>query len=270
MRVVTPMPAAARGVTFTSFDSEMTVPLHSPAAEARKLKNMMPGAVAEVLARDPRLIIPVGTCEQHGPHLPLGCATIIAERLADDLSATYGVLRAPTVEYGVNVDTVREAPGNACVRRKTLHRFLNDLLASWEGCGVKEFILITAHDYDPHQDALSTVITRGARVRVVDLYAIPLGDLLEGQAEHMHGGEADTSIMLYIAPELVRMEWAQDWMVSRESLRRYRRGHLRVPRESAGSIGRPTLATAAKGRAMYDRIRQRVSERIFLTPAVDA
>jgi creatinine amidohydrolase/Fe(II)-dependent formamide hydrolase-like protein len=37
-----------------------------------------------------------------------------------------------------------------------------------------------------------------------------------------------------------------------------------------GSIGRPTLATAAKGRAMYERIRQRVSERIFLTPAPDA
>jgi creatinine amidohydrolase len=248
----------------------MTVPLHSPATETRQLKFMLPGAVAEVLARDPRLIIPVGTCEQHGPHLPLGCATIIAERLSDDLSATYGVLRAPTVEYGVNVDTAREAPGNACVRRKTLHRFLNDLLASWEGCGVKEFILITAHDYDPHQDALSTVFTREARVRVVDLYAIPLDDLLEGQTEHMHGDEADTSVMLYLAPELVRMEWAQDWMVSRESLRRYRRGHLRVPKESAGSIGRPTLATAAKGRAMYERIRQRVSERIFLTPALDA
>ena len=248
----------------------MTAPLHAPAAEARKLKYMMPGAVAEVLARDPRLIIPVGTCEQHGPHLPLGCATIIAERLSDDLSSTYGVLRAPTVEYGVNVDTAREAPGNSCVRRKTLHRFLNDLLASWEGCGVREFILITAHDHDPHQDALSTVITREARVRVVDLYAIRLDDLLEGQSEHMHGDEADTSLMLYLAPELVRMEWAQDSMVSRETLRRYRRGHLRVPKESAGSIGRPTLATAAKGRAMYERIRQRVSERIFLTPALDA
>ncbi|HXT47745.1 MAG TPA: creatininase family protein [Gemmatimonadaceae bacterium] len=248
----------------------MTVPLQSPVAEARKLKTMLPGAVAEVLARDPRLIIPVGTCEQHGPHLPLGTATIIAERLCDDLSAAYGVLCAPTVEYGVNVDTAREAPGNSCVRRKTLHRFLNDLLASWEAGGVKEFILITAHDHDPHQDALSTVITREARVRVVDLYAIRLDDLLEGQSEHMHGDEADTSLMLHLAPELVRMEWAQDSMVSHETLRRYRRGHLRVPRESAGSIGRPTLATAAKGRAMYERIRQRVSERIFLTPAPDA
>ena len=247
----------------------MTVPLHPPTIGARLLKYTAPGAVAEILARDPRLIIPVGTCEQHGPHLPLGCATIIAEALCDDLSAKYKVLRAPTVEYGVNVESARKAVGNSSMRRKTLHRMLNDLLASWEGCGFREFILITAHDHDPHQDALSTVVTREARVRVVDLYAIPLGDLLEGQTEHMHGDEADTSLMLYLAPELVRMDWAQDYMLTREQLRRYRRGHVRVPKESAGSIGRPSLATAEKGRAMYERIRQRISERIFLTPALD-
>jgi len=264
------VPGAARGVTSTSFWFEMTAPVHAPATEARLLKYTAPGVVAEILARDPRLIIPVGTCEQHGPHLPLGCATIIAERLSDDLSAAYGVLCAPTVEYGVNVESAREAVGNSSMRRKTLHRLLNDLLASWEGCGFREFILITAHDHDPHQDALSTVVTREARVRVVDLYAIRLDDLLEGQTEHMHGDEADTSLMLYLAPELVRMEWAQDYMMSREQLRRYRRGYLRVPKESTGSMGRPSLATPEKGRAMYERIRQRVSERIFLTPALDA
>ena len=79
---MTPVRGAARGVTFTSFRSEMTrFPSIAPATGARLLKYTAPGAVAEILARDPRLIIPVGTCEQHGPHLPLGCATIIAEAL---------------------------------------------------------------------------------------------------------------------------------------------------------------------------------------------
>ncbi len=247
----------------------MTAPLHQPAESPCRLNEMAPGAVAETIARDPRLIIPVGTCEQHGPHLPLGCATIIAASLADDLSSTFAVLRAPTIEYGVNVKTERRAPGNATMRKKTLHRMLNDLLASWESSGFREFILLTAHDHDPHQEALATVITRVARVRLVDIYDIRIDDLLEGQSEHMHGGEADTSLLLYLAPQLVRMEWAQDYMMSRESLRRYRRGALRVPQESAGSIGRPTLATAAKGQAIYERIRQRVSERIFLAPALE-
>jgi len=59
-------------------------------------------------------------------------------------------------------------------------------------------------------------------------------------------------------------------MIARRKLRRYRRGNLKVPATSAGSIGRPTLASAEKGRAIYERVRQRVGERIFLVPAPDA
>ena len=53
---------------------------------------MRPAEIATLIDRDPRLIIPVGTCEQHGPHMPLGCDTIIVERLAADLSAEFAVL----------------------------------------------------------------------------------------------------------------------------------------------------------------------------------
>jgi creatinine amidohydrolase len=233
----------------------------------RRVKELLPMQIESILTDDPRLIIPVGTCEQHGPHLPLGCDTIIVERLADDLSAEYGVLRAPTVEYGVNVDTERGFVGNASVRKKTLHRMLNDLLSSWEMSGIKEFVLLTAHGHDPHQEALATVITAGARVRVVDIFALKLSDLLEGQSEAMHGDEVDTSLLLYICPDMVHKELAQDYMMSREQLRRYRRGSLKVPSGSAGSLGRPSLASAEKGRALYERIRSRISDRIFLAPA---
>src|ERR1700682_2695552 len=181
-----------------------------------RLKEMTPGSVGACLRQRPPLIVPVGTTEQHGPHLPLGCDTIIVERLADDLSAEFGVLRAPTVEYGVNVDTERGFTGNASLRKKTLHRMLNDLLDSWEATGVREFILVTAHGHDPHQEALATVITTAARVRVVDIFGVNLSDLLEGQREAMHGDEVDTSIMLFLRPELVNLDLAQDYMMSRE------------------------------------------------------
>ena len=62
------------------------------------------------------------------------------------------------------------------------------------------------------------------------------------------------------------MELAQDYMMSREELRRYRRGWLRVPRASPGSIGRPTLASAEKGRALYERIYGRIRDRVFVAP----
>ena len=201
--------------------------------------------------------------------MPLGCDTIIVERLADDLSAEFGVLRAPTMEYGVNVVTERLFAGNASLRRKTLHRALNDLIDTWESSGVSEFILLTAHEHDPHLEAISTIITRGARVRVVDIFGMKFGDLLEGQTEPMHGDEVDTSLMLHIAPELVDMELAQEYMMSRDELRRYRRGWLRIPEVSPGSIGRPRLASAEKGRLLYERIHERVREKIFLSVPVE-
>jgi len=251
----------------------MTQPL--PALNARptrgplRLKELRPNQVAEALAHDPRLIVPVGTCEQHGPHMPLGCDTIIVEHFADDLSAEFGVLRAPSLEYGVNVDTERGFPGNASLRRKTLHRMLNDLIDSWEATGIQEFVLLTAHEHDPHLEALSTVVTSGARVRVVDIFEVDFSDLLDAQTEPMHGDEVDTSLLLYLAPELVAADLAQDYMMSRDELRRYRRGWLRVPKGSPGSIGRPSLASAAKGEQIYQRIREQIRERIFLAAPVE-
>jgi creatinine amidohydrolase len=236
----------------------------------RYLKEMRPLDIAAHLERDCWLIIPVGTCEQHGPHLPLGVDTIIVERFARDLSAEFDVLLAPTVEYGVNAETERGFAGNASLTRKTLHRALNDLLDTWEATGVGEFILLTVHEHDPHLEALSTVVTNGARVRVVDMFGLNFEDLLDGQAEPMHGDEVDTSLLLYIAPDLVNLDLAQDYMMSRNELRRYRRGWLRVPKSGPGSIGRPSFATAEKGRALYDRIYSRVRERIFVAPPPDA
>ncbi|MDQ6718013.1 MAG: creatininase family protein [Gemmatimonadota bacterium] len=248
-------------------NDKMTVPSTASSPRPLRVKELGPAEINAAMSNDPRLILPVGTCEQHGPHLPLGCDTIIVEHLCDDLSAEYGVLRAPTVEYGVNVDTERGFPGNASLRKKTLHRMLNDLLTSWEETGVKEFVLITAHGHDQHQEALATVTTVQARVRVVDIFGVNLADLLEGQTEAMHGDEVDTSLMLYLAPQLVHQELAQDYMMSREMLRRYRRGSLKVPSGSAGSIGRPSLASAEKGKLLYERIRSKISDRIFLAPA---
>jgi creatinine amidohydrolase len=257
---------AAIAHQFHRTGNEMSQP-PSKGATARRIKHMRPGDIAALLERDPRLILPVGTCEQHGPHLPLGSDTMIVDRLSSDLSAEFGILLAPTVEYGVNVVTEKGFAGNASLRKKTLHRMLNDLLDTWEATGVREFILLTAHEHDPHLEAMSTVITSGARVRVVDIFGIDFGDLLEGQSEPMHGDEVDTSLLLYIAPELVDMSLAQDYMMSREEVRRYRRGWLKVPRASAGSIGRPSFASPEKGRAIYERIYSKIRDRVFTSPA---
>ena len=233
----------------------MSGPLH--------LKLLVPEEIRAHLTRDPRLLIPVGTCEQHGPHLPLGCDTLIVERLADDLSAEFQLLRAPTVEYGVNTATRRPYPGNATVRRKTLHRWMNDLLGSWEETGVEQFIILTAHGHDPHQEALSTLRTNRARVFTVDVFALDLSDQLLDPDSPMHGGELDTSLLLYLAPSLVRMELAQDFLPPGNTARHVRGLTKPLPALSPGSLGRPTLASADKGERVYKIIRERVASRVL-------
>jgi creatinine amidohydrolase len=231
------------------------------------LKHLVPDEVRFILERDARLLVPVGTCEQHGPHLPLGCDTIIVEHLADDLSAELEILRAPTVEYGVNSATTRPFPGNASVRRKTLHRWMNDLLGSWEQAGVDTFIILTAHGHDPHQEALSTLRTRRARIFTVDVFDLDFGGQLEDSDGPMHGSELDTSLLLFLAPELVHMERAQDFVLSERERTRYVRSRLRaVPKHSPGSLGRPTLATRATGERLYKMIRERIATRVLGVP----
>ena len=217
----------------------MSGPLH--------LKTLVPGDVSRALERDPRLLVPVGTCEQHGPHLPFGCDTMIVERLADDLSADFQILRAPTVEYGVNTLNRDQLPGDAAVRRKTLHRWMNELLGSWEQAGVDAFIILTAHGYDPHQEALSTLRTRRARVLTVDVFALDFTGRLEDPQGPFHGSELDTSLLLYVAPEVVRMELVPQAEV--------------VSAQPAAALS-GSLATMAKGERLYKMIYQRIASQV--------
>ena len=247
----------------------MSDALRAVASAPRRLKEMNPAEVAALLAEDPRLIVPVGSCEPHGPHLPVGAPTLIVERLADDLSADFGVLRAPAIEFGVSRGAPAPEPGDCSVQRKTLHRLLNDLLAGWETAGISEFILLSANDHIHHQEALLTVVTRTARVRVADIWSVPIADLLSADTTGLPGGEAETSLLLHLAPGLVRVDLAADHPLDAEQVRRYRAGRLRVT-EGNGAFGSPRAASAPTGRAVYERLRAAIGKRIFLSLPRDA
>jgi creatinine amidohydrolase len=92
----------------------------------------------------------------------------------------------------------------------------------------------------------------------VDIFSLDFGSLLERPAP-IQGGELDTSLMLFLAPHLVRMDLAQDFALTPSMLARYKPGHTRqLPAGSPGSVGFPSLASAQKGERLYRFILERV------------
>ncbi|MDH5588890.1 MAG: creatininase family protein [Gemmatimonadota bacterium] len=210
--------------------------------------------VQRIIARDPRLLLPVGALEQHGPHLPLGTNTLISKHVCAALSRRLGILRAPTFAYGVTASQASYA-GTAGLRRKTFHRSVNELLARWEDHGISEFIIVSAHRYEPHLEAVLMALTASSATTVYDLFQIDVHDLLEGDPEREHAGELETSLLLHLAPHLVGDASASDFVVEGRRLRTYIRRRMPAPPlESRGVLGRPSLASAAKGAALFARL----------------
>ena len=222
--------------------------------------------VGDVLVKEPRLILPVGALEQHGPHLPLGANTFVAHRVSAELSEKLGILRAPTFSYGV---TATSGPFGAAagLRRKTVHRAINELLARWEDQGVVEFVIVSAHRHEPHLEALLMALTATSTTTVYDLYQIDVSDLVTADPEEEHGGELETSLMLHLAPERVRAEEIRDFGTRERSARSYIRGRVPTPPPgSHGAVGRAHLASAEKGRAIFGRYVETLSSALRSTP----
>lgn len=220
--------------------------------------------VEEELGRDPRLLFAVGSLEQHGPHLPLGANLLIAQRVVETLSRKQRILRAPPLPYAVGLPGGARFAGAAGLRRKTLHKAVNELLAAWEDQGVRELIMVTAHRYEPHLDALLMAMTADARTTVLNLRSIDVGDLLDGDPDTEHGGELETSLLLHMAPERVRRDRIRDFVTDPATVRRYVRGRTPTPPpDSRGCVGRPSRATAEKGRRVFLRYVDVLSRRVL-------
>jgi creatinine amidohydrolase/Fe(II)-dependent formamide hydrolase-like protein len=141
---------------------------------------------------------------------------------------------------------------------------MNELIESWEeGAGVREFMILTAQASEAHLEALSTIRTDEATVQVIDVFDLDFGPLLDQPGAPIQGGELDTSLLLYLAPELVRMDLALDFTLTPKMLARYRPGHSRrLPEGSPGSVGYPSLASAQKGEVLYKFILDRISSHL--------
>jgi creatinine amidohydrolase len=113
---------------------------------------------------------------------------------------------------------------------------------------------------------MATVTGSQARVRAIELLNIDVSAFLTGVAGPEHGGEILTSLMLHLYPERVRMERAIDHVPTDRVVSTLRRTP-RIPAASPGVLGSPTLATAEKGRLLYEYIHEKIRTRVFVDPS---
>lgn len=206
------------------------------------------------------VLLPLGATEQHGPHLPLGTDTVRAVALAEGLANVVpGILVAPALPIGCS-DEHSGFAGLLGLDHATLAQVIVDCGWRMAGWGVKRLVLLSAHGGNGQAVELACTQLKGrakglevlvlaASATLTDtLSTVAAADGITADAVGLHAGEGETSEMLQLCPELVRMDravagYSGSMLTVIPQLRQF--GVREVSR--IGTLGDPRQASASRG-----------------------
>jgi creatinine amidohydrolase len=209
----------------------------------------MPEFVAG-LEKTRTVYIPIGSTEEHGPHLPLSTDTLQAVSVGRRLAERRCIFVSPAIPYGVCRSTCCH-PGTLSITTQTLKALVRDVVVSLYRHGLRNFILLTGHAGGTHSAALidagEELLDRFNDIKIAVLTEYQLAaeegrGLIETEGDS-HAGEIETSRMLHSHPHLVRGDAAREFP-------RFPKGILvRDKRKfwQGGVWGDPGKASAEKG-----------------------
>jgi len=226
----------------------------------------------DLAKRDAVVIVPVGSTEQHGPHLPTQVDALLAgevsrraaRRVIGGHHGNMPVVVAPTVWSGL-AEHHMSLGGTLSLDLATFHALLRCIVRSITRHGFKRILLLNGHG--GNIAALTAIVNDfaiefSAPIATTSywlLAADAFGKILEKQSNVRHACEAETSMLLAIVPDLVDMGRAQDAVgptgrelkevIGTDAAVRYRSFKSRT---SHGAIGDPRAATAEKGERLLD------------------
>jgi creatinine amidohydrolase len=227
----------------------------------------------EARARRPIVLIPIGSTEAHGPHLPLATDAILSEELARRsavaLEQSGGeVLIAPTLSYALT-DYAGEFTGTISVAAETAARLVSDICCSLLGQGFDRVCLINSHLEPAHvaslRDACARVTERTSRTvafpdQTERRWARTLTE--EYKRGACHAGSYETSLVLAVRPELVRDDVRARLGALPIDLAKAMKAGVRTFGEAGASqayFGDPAAATRAEGEDIYARLVEMVT-----------
>jgi creatinine amidohydrolase len=157
-------------------------------------------------------ILPVGSTEQHGPHLGLEVDTASATMVAHAVSAATRVPVLPALAYGCSLGHSRRWPGTLALSPKTLIDLVVDIGGWAIEAGFRRLLLLNGHvtNFAPLRCALEVLRSRHdqAMVAVLNLHEISprIAEVYSADAADWHANAAETALMLARAPHLVRRD----------------------------------------------------------------
>jgi creatinine amidohydrolase len=212
-------------------------------------------------------VLPVGSFEQHGDFLPLITDTVVACLIARRVSAEYSLFLLPPVTLSCSHEHSGFA-GTVSVSASTLVAVVSDVAASLRVTGIDRLAVVNGHGGNY---VLSNVVQE-ANVASPRMTLFPsrtdwdvartAAGLKSSASEDMHAGELEVSLLLHGCPELVDDGYrSADWQADP-------RPHLLVTGmggyTETGVIGRPSLASADKGRAILESLARSFKDHLAL------
>jgi len=201
--------------------------------------------------RSPRqlLLLPVGSTEQHGPHLPLDTDTVVALRVAQEIHALYpSVGLAPAIPYGASGEHAA-FPGTLSIGTDALCavivEFVRHAALTW-----RHVLVVNGHG--GNVDALA----RASALMRFEGYSLNVCHAAgAGPRSDPHAGFRETSLMMYLAPDSVKTQFIEsgnDTALS-ELMSLIRKNGIRAVSEN-GVLGDPVGANPEHGRKMFQSI----------------
>ncbi len=200
-----------------------------------KLKELNWQEVKE--ARGKPAVVPVGSIEQHGPHLPLATDILIAKAVAKTIAKEIGGILTPPQPYGISPEHL-DFPGTISLGKETFIGIIEDMVSSFSAGGFEKVVVVNGHGGN------------SKTLRQMQIEHVYVLDVVSTMEPYDHAGDIETSLMLHLHPDLVR----KDKITKCEFRWPDRDGWKTKDCSESGVFGDPTTASAKKGKGYFDRI----------------